>query len=56
MPKPAPKDLETLIVAFCKQFQSSKRPTNLRDPTTAKLFAQQLAKEIRRFAVVRKRV
>lgn len=45
---PGKDSLESVIIAFCRRFQTSKRPTDLRDPTTVKLFAQQLAKEIRR--------
>lgn len=48
-------DLEALIRDFARNFRKGK-PTNLNDKTIAHFFASELARQIRQYATVRKRV
>lgn len=47
--------LESLIKDFAQKF-TRKGPTDLNDKTTATLFSRELAKRIRQYATVRKRL
>ena len=51
-----PSTLEEVIKDFAFRFQNSKRPTDLRDKTTLKLFVKGLTTEIRKYAVVTRRL
>jgi len=48
-------NLESLIKGFAGKF-TKKGPTYLNDKTTVTLFAKELARQIRKYAIVRKRV
>lgn len=48
-------DLEALIRDFARNFRKGK-PTNLNDKTTARFFASELARQMRKYATIRKRV
>jgi len=47
-------NLESLIKDFAQKF-TGKGPTYLKDKTTVTLFATELARQIRKYAIVRKR-
>jgi len=48
-------DLEALIEDFARNFRKG-RSTNLNEKTTARFFSRELARKIRHYATVRKRV